>query len=92
MLTEGQITEFKQFGLVTVPDLLTPEEATYFTRVFDETMKRLEESGYFDEGEASRIPRTMKGRQVAPLFEKDDRFYELLDNPRLNHTVEELLG
>ena len=68
MLTEDQITEFKQLGFVTVPDLLTPEETIYFTRVFDETMKRLEESGYFDEEESSRTPRTKKGRQVAPLF------------------------
>ena len=92
MLTEDQITEFKQLGFITAPDLLTPEETAHFTRVLDETMKRPEESGYVDEEESSRTPRTLKGRQVAPLFEKDERFYELLDNPRLNDTVEELLG
>ena len=44
-MTEDQITQFKQLGFVTVLDLLTPKETTYLTRVFDETMQRLEESG-----------------------------------------------
>ena len=57
-------------------------------------MRRLEKSGYFDEVEVRGFSNVTRGyrRQVVPLFEKDDRFLELLDHPRLNDLAEQLLG
>lgn len=94
MLTENQKAQFKNLGFLDVPALLTPQETAYFTQVFDETMQRLEESGYFDEIEVRGFSEVTRGyrRQVAPLFEKDERFYKLLDHPALNDLMEELLG
>ena len=94
MLTADQIAQFHRLGFVDVPNLLTPSETAYLSQVFDETMQRLEESGYFAEMDIRGFSEVTRGyrRQVVPLFEKDERFYEFLDNPRLNDTVEELLG
>ena len=94
MLSGDQITQFNRLGFLDVPNVLTPEETAYFTRVFDETMRRLEGSGYFDEVEVRGFSNVTRGyrRQVVPLFEKDDRFLELLDHSRLNDLVEQLLG
>ena len=94
MLTADQIAQFHRLGFVDVPNLLTPSETAYLSQVFDETMQRLEESGYFAEMDSRGFSEVTRGyrRQVVPLFEKDERFYEFLDNPRLNDTVEELLG
>jgi len=94
MLSSDQIAQFSRLGFIDVPGVLTPEETAHFTRVFDETMQKLEKSGYFDEVEVRGFSNITRGyrRQVVPLFEKDDRFLDLLDHPRLNDVVEQLLG
>ncbi len=94
MLTQDQITQFRTLGFVEVQDLLSPNETAYFSKVFDETFQKLDEEGYFSALEMRGYSSVTRGyrRQVVPLFEKDERFYQLLDHAKLNDVVEDLLG
>ncbi len=94
MLTADQITQFRTLGFIEVPDILSRDETARISRAFDETFQRLTDEGYFSAMETRSFSKVTRGyrRQVVPLFEKDERFYELLDHSELNDVVENLLG
>src|SRR5687767_14696840 len=94
MLSAEQITQFRTLGFIEIPDILTREETARIAQVFDQTFERLTVEGYFEAVETRAFSKVTRGyrRQVVPLLEKDERFYELLDHPGLNDVVEDLLG
>jgi hypothetical protein len=85
-MTPEQISYFRTFGFFLCKQLLSQEEMEKLSAAFDVAMEKAR-------GGAPRPEPGEKRQQIIPFFDYDpEAFYPLLDDTRLLHTFEQLLG
>ena len=83
MLTSEQISHFKAFGFLLLPQLFTPDEVS---------LMRGEAIGLLDEQREGRAFDGVATQTIMPFFERRPSIRGLLEDDRIYGTVEDLLG
>lgn len=92
-LTTDQKAHFDTLGYLVIPKFLSQSEIARYADVFMDVYRREWGQDDFDPKFAiQRAGASGVRHQIIPFFAKDERFLELMDHPKLNDVVEQLLG
>jgi ectoine hydroxylase-related dioxygenase (phytanoyl-CoA dioxygenase family) len=92
-LTTDQKAHFDTLGFLVIREFLRPEEVAHYTGVFMDVYRREWGQEDFDAAFARQRPGASGVRhQIIPFFAKDERFLALFDHPKINDTIEQLIG